>query len=77
MAPPPGLPLVGWRDPFIFETKGKEGNGHEWGMLMGAGIKGKGGAVMIYRSTSLHEGARPCLTCSLFPRCSVGTNACS
>ncbi|KAK9810230.1 hypothetical protein WJX72_007025 [[Myrmecia] bisecta] len=56
--PPPDMPLVGWRDPFIFEIKGKQGNGHEWGMLMGSGTKGRGGAVMVYRSSSLATGWR-------------------
>ena len=54
--PPPDMPLVGWRDPFIFEVKGKQGNGREWGMLMGSGLKGQGGAIMIYRSESLYGG---------------------
>ena len=54
--PPPDMPLVGWRDPFIFEMKGKNGNGREWGMLMGSGLKGQGGAIMIYRSESLYGG---------------------
>ena len=54
--PPPDMPLVGWRDPFIFEIKGKQGNGQEWGMLMGSGLKGQGGAIMIYRSESLYGG---------------------
>lgn len=54
--PPPDMPLVGWRDPFIFEIKGKQGNGREWGMLMGSGLKGQGGAIMIYRSDSLYGG---------------------
>ena len=54
--PPPDMPLVGWRDPFIFEIKGKQGNGREWGMLMGSGLKGEGGAIMIYRSESLYGG---------------------
>ena len=54
--PPPDMGLVGWRDPFIFEFKGQDGK-EEWGMLLGSGIKGKGGAVMIYRSPSLHDGA--------------------
>ena len=49
--------LVGWRDPFIFERKGLEGNGREWGMLLGSGLKDGGGAVMIYRSTNLRGGA--------------------
>ena len=44
---------MGWRDPFIFETGG---DGREWGMLLGSGLKGKGGAVLIYRSASLYDG---------------------
>ncbi|KAL3140314.1 hypothetical protein ABBQ38_004579 [Trebouxia sp. C0009 RCD-2024] len=56
--PPPDMPLVGWRDPYIFEIKGKQGNGREWGMLMGSGLKGQGGAIMIYRSESLYGGWR-------------------
>ena len=61
--PPENLPLVGWRDPFIFETGG---DGKEWGMLLGSGLKGKGGAVLIYRSASLHEGTAPAAACSLY-----------
>lgn len=53
--PPPSMPLVGWRDPYIFETMTSD-NKHEWGMLLGSGIKGKGGSVMIYRSKSLRSG---------------------
>lgn len=56
--PPPDSNLVGWRDPFIFEFKGKDGKHKEWGMLMGSGIKGKGGCVMIYRSDNLRSGWR-------------------
>jgi hypothetical protein len=52
--PPANMPLVGWRDPFIFEFGG---DGRGWGMLMGSGIKNQGGAVMIYRSESLRSGA--------------------
>jgi hypothetical protein len=56
--PPPSMPLVGWRDPYIFETMTSD-NKHEWGMLLGSGIKGKGGSVMIYRSKSLRSGTPP------------------
>lgn len=54
--PPADMQLVGWRDPFIFEFMTKAGQHKEWGMLMGSGIKGKGGAVMIYRSDTLRSG---------------------
>lgn len=56
--PPPDSNLVGWRDPFIFEFKGKDGQFKEWGMLMGSGIKGKGGSIMVYRSDNLRSGWR-------------------
>jgi beta-fructofuranosidase len=51
--PPPDMPLVGWRDPYIFEV----GDGtRPWKMLMGSGLKGQGGAVMIYRADTLLGG---------------------
>ena len=53
--PPPSMALVGWRDPYIFETRSADSE-REWGMLLGSGIKGKGGSVMIYRSKSLRSG---------------------
>lgn len=53
--PPAAMPLVGWRDPYIFEYKDRDGF-KEWGMLLGSGIKGRGGAIMIYRSPDLHGG---------------------
>ena len=55
--PPPNLPLVGWRDPFIFEVKGRGGLA-EWGMLLGSGFKGRGGSALIYRSPDLLAGWR-------------------
>eukprot|EP00891_Asterochloris_glomerata_P002385 jgi/Astpho2/2385/gw1.00044.86.1_t len=55
--PPADMPLVGWRDPFIFEFKGQDGF-QEWGMLLGSGIKGQGGSIMIYRSSELTGGWR-------------------
>lgn len=54
--PPPDMKLVGWRDPYIFETINEQGK-KEWGMLLGSGIKGQGGSVMIYRSKSLRAGS--------------------
>lgn len=53
--PPSAMPLVGWRDPYIFEFKDQDGHA-EWGMLLGSGLKGRGGAIMIYRSADLHGG---------------------
>jgi len=50
--PPANAPLVGWRDPFIFETAGR-GGAAEWGMLLGSGFKGRGGTALIYRAATL------------------------
>ena len=63
--PPADMPLVGWRDPFIFEFKGQDGF-QEWGMLLGSGIKGQGGSIMIYRSSELTGGAPPTAGCITF-----------
>lgn len=48
--PPPNMPLVGWRDPFVFQ---QGGDGKDWIILMGSGIKGEGGAVLVYKTPSL------------------------
>ncbi len=47
---PPGLDLIGFRDPFLW----KEADGC-WRMLLGTGIKGVGGAALIYRSADLQK----------------------
>ncbi len=62
--PPADMPLVGWRDPFIFEVGTDT---RPWGMLMGSGLKGQGGAVMIYRSDMLLGGACLLLLLLLLP----------
>lgn len=48
--PPPNLPLTGWRDPFVIQ---RGGNGKDWIILMGAGLKDQGGTTLIYRSKGL------------------------
>eukprot|EP00210_Caulerpa_lentillifera_P005193 g4963.t1 len=53
--PPPNMQLTGWRDPFILFDKSETGV-KEYRMLIGSGIKGVGGAVLIYKSTSLASG---------------------
>lgn len=53
--PPAKMQLTGWRDPFILFDKSKNGV-KEYRMLIGSGIKGVGGAVLIYKSTSLASG---------------------
>lgn len=49
--PPPGLPLTGWRDPFVIQR----GNGRdkEWIILMGAGLQNEGGTTLIYTAKDL------------------------
>lgn len=48
-APPPGLQVVGFRDPFVW----KEGD--DWLMVVGSGVKGKGGAILLYASKDLRS----------------------
>jgi len=45
--PPAQLDAVGFRDPFVWR------DGDEWCLLMGSGIRGFGGAVLLYRSEDL------------------------
>ncbi len=47
---PEGLDLIGFRDPFLW----REDDGR-WYMLLGSGIKGVGGAALLYRSPDLIE----------------------
>ena len=46
-APPQGLELFGFRDPCVWK------DGNRWYMAVGAGIKGVGGAVLLYQSADL------------------------
>ncbi|MGC1361790.1 MAG: glycoside hydrolase family 32 protein [Silvibacterium sp.] len=48
-APPPGLDVTGFRDP----SPWRQGNG--WYMTVGSGIRGKGGAVLLYHSSDLRH----------------------
>lgn len=48
-APPPGLDVTGFRDPAPWRQ------GDTWYMAVGSGIRGKGGAVLLYRSHDLHH----------------------
>ena len=48
-APPPGLNVTGFRDPCPWRE------GDTWYMGVGSGIKKRGGAVLLYRSTDLRE----------------------
>jgi beta-fructofuranosidase len=46
-APPSELVVEGFRDPFVWQE------GHDWFMTVGSGIKGQGGAILLYRSSDL------------------------
>jgi len=46
-ARPEGLELEGFRDPFVWKE------GRDWHMVLGSGIKGKGGTALLYRSRDL------------------------
>lgn len=67
--PPPEMELTGWRDPFVFtcntlptEDVGTplsfrpENGPPGYRILMGSGIKGKGGTALVYRSSDLMKG---------------------
>jgi sucrose-6-phosphate hydrolase SacC (GH32 family) len=69
--PPAHMGLTGWRDPFVFEVGAEAGGGgggggggarsafaqaREWRMLIGSGLKGQGGAALVYRSSELTAG---------------------
>ncbi len=45
--PPAGLKVTGFRDPWVWQE------GHAWFMALGSGIRGQGGAVLLYRSADL------------------------
>jgi beta-fructofuranosidase len=48
-APPPGINVTGFRDPSPWRQ------GDSWYMVVGSGIRGKGGAILLYRSQDLHN----------------------
>lgn len=48
-APPPGLEVTGFRDPAPWRA------GDTWYMAVGSGIRGRGGAVLLYRSKDLRH----------------------
>jgi beta-fructofuranosidase len=45
--PPPGLATTGFRDPCVWRE------GDRWRMALGSGVKGQGGAVLLYESPDL------------------------
>src|ERR1700723_17847 len=48
-APPPGLDVVGFRDPAPWRQ------GDSWYMAVGSGIRDIGAVILLYRSTDLHH----------------------
>lgn len=51
LSQPPGDigPLIGWRDPYIFEGP-SEANGGIYRLLIGSGLQGIGGTALVYRT---------------------------
>jgi beta-fructofuranosidase len=49
IARPPNLPITGFRDPGVWRE------GKEWLLTLGSGIKGQGGAVLLYESRNLRH----------------------
>jgi len=48
-APPAGLAVTGFRDPYVW----REGN--DWLLILGSGVLHKGGAILLYRSADLRN----------------------
>lgn len=47
-APPAGLEVTGFRDPYVWRE------GDDWYMVLGSGIPDQGGMILLYRSPDLH-----------------------
>jgi beta-fructofuranosidase len=47
--PPPGLELTGFRDPCLWREAGR------WMLIVGSGIRNRGGAVLLYASPDLRQ----------------------
>ena len=53
-APPPGMKLTGFRDPFVIQ---RGGGGKPWLLIIGSGIKGKShGTILLYQSDKAASG---------------------
>ena len=48
-APPAGMEVTGFRDPCLWRE------GDRWMLILGSGIRGKGGAILLYSSTDLRN----------------------
>ena len=48
-APPAGLVVTGFRDPYVWRE------GDSWMLILGSGFRGKGGAILLYSSPDLRR----------------------
>jgi beta-fructofuranosidase len=48
-APPPDLEVTGFRDPYVWRE------GDRWMLILGSGIRDRGGAILLYSSPDLHR----------------------
>ena len=48
-APPAGLAVTGFRDPALWRE------GDKWMLILGSGVRGKGGMILLYTSSDLHH----------------------
>ncbi len=48
-APPEGMKVTGFRDPYVWREK------DGWYLVLGSGIKGKGGLALLYKSSDLQR----------------------
>ena len=48
-APPPGLAVTGFRDPALWRE------GDKWMLILGSGVRGKGGMILLYTSSDLRH----------------------
>ena len=48
-APPPGIPVTGFRDPAVWREA------DTWWLILGSGTREKGGMILLYRSTDLRN----------------------
>jgi beta-fructofuranosidase len=47
--PPPGLEVTGFRDPALWRER------DEWMLILGSGVRGKGGMILLYTSSDLRR----------------------
>ena len=52
-APPSGMKLTGFRDPFVIQ---RGGSGKPWLLIIGSGVKGRAGTILLYSSQQAASG---------------------